>query len=55
MPEPSVTVVVPTLAADTKLIECVQAVRNQTVEDWEMIVVDNSGRGLARHALCRLL
>jgi GT2 family glycosyltransferase len=48
---PVVTVVIPTLAADERLLECVCSLRTQTCRDLEVIVVDNSGRGLARERL----
>ena len=48
LPEPSVTVVIPTLAADLRLRECLQALAKQTRRDFEIIVVDNSGRQLVR-------
>jgi len=41
-------VVIPTLAADSKLRECVAALEGQTRRDFEVIIVDNSGKGLAR-------
>ena len=41
---PTVTVVVPTLAADETLDECLASLRRQTFSDFEAIVVDNSGR-----------
>jgi GT2 family glycosyltransferase len=40
--------VIPTLAADSRLEECLEALRKQTRHDFEVIVVDNSGRGLVR-------
>lgn len=43
-----VTVVVPTLVADCKLGECLDSLAHQTCRDFEVIVVDNSGKGLAR-------
>jgi GT2 family glycosyltransferase len=43
-----VTVVIPTLAADRRLEECISALERQTWCNFEVIVVDNSGRGLAR-------
>lgn len=43
MPEFIVTVVVPTLGADDALAGCLHALRNQTFEQFEVIVVDNSG------------
>src|ERR1035441_574393 len=48
MPELLVTVVVPTLAADARLQECVAALEKQTQHDFEVIVVDNSGSGAVR-------
>jgi GT2 family glycosyltransferase len=51
---PTVTVVVPTLAADESLDECLASLDRQTFRDFEVIVVDNSGqrpteqRGCAR-------
>jgi len=38
-------VVVPTLAADARLLECVAALERQTQPDFEVIIVDNSGAG----------
>jgi GT2 family glycosyltransferase len=45
---PAVTVVIPTLAADSTLVECARALEQQTFRDFETVVVDNSGRGAAR-------
>jgi GT2 family glycosyltransferase len=42
---PAVTVVVPTLAADESLDECLASLELQTFTDFEIVVVDNSGRG----------
>jgi GT2 family glycosyltransferase len=39
-----VTVVVPTLAADETLAACLDSLDRQTFKDFEVIVVDNSGR-----------
>jgi GT2 family glycosyltransferase len=39
-----VTVVVPTLAAGETLTECLDALQLQTFSDFEIVVVDNSGR-----------
>jgi GT2 family glycosyltransferase len=41
---PRVTVVVPTLAADQTLSDCLESLEQQTFSDFEVIVVDNSGR-----------
>ncbi len=40
--------VIPTLAADRRLRECVESLGRQTRRDFEVIVVDNSGQGLVR-------
>ena len=40
--------VIPTLAADSRLLECLESLARQTRRDFEVIVVDNSGRGLVR-------
>ena len=42
------TVVIPTLAADGKLRECVEALSRQARNDFQVVVVDNSGSGAAR-------
>ncbi len=42
-----VTVAIPTLAADSRLRECVGALARQTLRNFEVIVVDNSGNGAA--------
>jgi GT2 family glycosyltransferase len=43
-----VSVVIPTLAADECLRECLDGLERQTRRDFEVAVVDNSGQGLAR-------
>jgi len=43
-------VVIPTLAADSRLQECLEALSRQTRRDFEVIVVDNSGQGLVRRS-----
>ena len=48
MPDSLVTVAIPTLAADARLLECLSALEKQTQRDFEVTIVDNSGRGLAR-------
>ena len=48
MPFPIVTVVVPTLAADDALAECLRSLESQTFEQFEVIVVDNSGERRVR-------
>ena len=37
------TVVIPTLAADEKLRECIDSLARQTLRDFEVVIVDNSG------------
>ncbi len=48
MPDVSVTVIVPTLAADKRLAECVRSLEQQDYRDFELVIVDDSGRGLVR-------
>ena len=48
MPQPAVTVVIPTLSADRRLAECLDALGKQTRRDFEVMVVDNSGKALVR-------
>ncbi len=43
------TVVVPTLAAGSTLAECLDSLDRQTLRDFEVVVVDNSGRNAAPH------
>ena len=50
MPDFLVTVAIPTLAADARLLECVLALEQQTERDFEVIVIDNSGKGLVRRS-----
>ena len=50
LPDFLVTVVIPTLAADSRLLECVESLGRQTRRDFEVIVIDNSGKGLARRS-----
>lgn len=42
------TVVIPTLAADSALLDCLRSLDLQTFRDFEVIVVDNSGMRAAR-------
>lgn len=42
------TVVVPTLAADGALEDCLEALARQTMPGFDVIVIDNSGRNLVR-------
>jgi GT2 family glycosyltransferase len=57
----AVTVVIPTLFADETLRDCVEALQRQTLRDFDIVIVDNSGAGLVRrnnpallpaHGLC---
>jgi GT2 family glycosyltransferase len=48
LPDLLVSVVIPTLAADSRLRECVESLGRQTRRDFEVIVIDNSGKGLVR-------
>jgi GT2 family glycosyltransferase len=48
LPDYLVTVVIPTLSADSRLAECVASLGRQTRRDFEVVIVDNSGRGLVR-------
>ena len=48
MPEPAATVVIPTLSADRRLLECLDALDKQTCRDFEVVIVDNSGAGRVR-------
>jgi GT2 family glycosyltransferase len=42
--------VIPTLAADARLLECLAALAQQTERDFAVTVVDNSGRQLVRQS-----
>lgn len=48
MPDPIVTVVVPTLAVGDALEKCLHSLELQTLELFDVVVVDNSGEGRAR-------
>jgi GT2 family glycosyltransferase len=48
LPEPCVTVVIPTLTADDTLSDCVRSLEAQSRRDFEVIIVDNSGQQLVR-------
>jgi GT2 family glycosyltransferase len=54
LPENRVTVAIPTLAADAKLTGCVRSLAEQTWRDFEVVVIDNSGKRLARQRLEKL-
>jgi GT2 family glycosyltransferase len=45
---PKVTVVVPTLNAGASLAECIESLRKQSLRDFEVMVVDNSGKQLVQ-------
>ena len=47
---PCVTVVIPTLTADDTLVDCVRSLEAQSRRDFEVIIVDNSGRQLVRRS-----
>jgi GT2 family glycosyltransferase len=51
LPESLVTVVIPTLSADARLAECLASLQRQIRQDFEVLVVDNSGAGRAAHTL----
>jgi GT2 family glycosyltransferase len=40
--------VIPTLSADRRLVECLDALGKQSRRDFEVVIVDNSGQGLVR-------
>jgi GT2 family glycosyltransferase len=40
--------VIPTLSADRRLVECLDALGKQTRRDFAVVIVDNSGQGLVR-------
>lgn len=48
LPDPMVTVVVPTLAVGDALEKCLNSLELQTIDLFEVVVVDNSGVGRAR-------
>jgi GT2 family glycosyltransferase len=48
LPEPLVIIAIPTLTASAVLRECLFALERQTCRDFEVVIVDNSGKGLAR-------
>lgn len=45
--ESRATVIIPTLQADSTLDECIRSLEAQTLTDFEVIVIDNSGTGRA--------
>jgi GT2 family glycosyltransferase len=48
LPDLLVSVIVPTLAADSRLRDCLESLERQTRRDFEVIVIDNSGQALVR-------
>jgi GT2 family glycosyltransferase len=46
-----VTVAIPTLRAGPALSECLASLERQAWRDFEVVVIDNSGKGLAREAV----
>jgi GT2 family glycosyltransferase len=54
LPQPKVTVVVPTLAAGDALAECLRSLETQTYRDFDVIVVDNSASRLVTHSSDRV-
>ncbi len=46
--------VIPTLLADERLGDCLEALSRQTYTDFAVVVIDNSGGGLARRHMGRL-
>jgi GT2 family glycosyltransferase len=51
LPEIRVTIAIPTLAADSKLVGCLRSLEAQIRRDFAVVVVDNSGQRLARQRL----
>ncbi len=47
------SVAIPTLSAGPKLAECLASLERQTLTDFEVCVVDNSGRNVARETAAR--
>jgi GT2 family glycosyltransferase len=48
LPEPHATVVIPTLHGGEKLARCLEHLRAQTYREFDVVVVDNSGTGIAK-------
>jgi GT2 family glycosyltransferase len=54
LPSALVTVVVPTLAAGDALADCLRSLEKQTLDRFEVIVVDNSGEHLVKTVPARM-
>src|ERR1700749_4571758 len=54
LPQPKVTVIVPTLAAGDALAECLRSLETQTYRDFDVIVVDNSAAHLVTYSSDRV-
>ncbi|HWR51256.1 MAG TPA: glycosyltransferase family 2 protein [Bryobacteraceae bacterium] len=50
MSQPKVTVVIPTLTVGPSLLECLASLAKQSRRDFDVIIVDNSGKGLVRQS-----
>ncbi|MEG1594738.1 MAG: glycosyltransferase, partial [Oscillibacter sp.] len=48
---PSISVIVPAYQAEKYLKNCVESVRNQTFQDWELLLVDDGSKD-ATHRIC---
>lgn len=50
MSQPKVAVIIPTLTAGADLLDCLASLERQTRRDFEVIIIDNSGKGLVRQS-----
>jgi GT2 family glycosyltransferase len=48
--QPKVAVIIPTLTAGKDLLDCLASLERQTRRDFEVIIIDNSGKGLVRQS-----
>ena len=48
---PGISVIVPAYNAEKYLVKCVESVRRQTFQDWELLLIDDGSRDGTR-ALC---
>ena len=55
LPQPKVTVIVPTLAAGDALAECLRSLETQTYRDFDVIVVDNSATHQGGNAVATMV